>query len=393
MTPKEWTEALRGESERLEWKESDRQGEEILRAACALANDLGATGRDGYIVLGVRNDGSLVGTDTSDEAMQRLVNRLGSTKIQPSPSVSVSRGEGDLSGLLAIQVTPYPVPPVVRVDGVPWVRVGSSTRKATDADLARLQERRPENRLPFDQRAAAGAGLDDLNITLKESYLLAKSENSAPESFPDFEAWLGQREILRRSRSGWAPTFAGLLVFGLSPDRYVPGAVVEFVRYAGQDFDSPVARRKTILGSIPAQLDTLWAQLESQVIEVPAGEEGIRSPFVPSYPLEALKELARNLLQHRLYEGTNAPARVAWFDDRVVFNNPGSRFGRAGEGDFGEHSDYRNPTITRFLVELGYVERLGRGIRLVRNQLEKLGSPPLEAETDGFTTVTIRRRS
>jgi len=392
MTPQEWVEALRGESERVEWKESDRATEDFLRAACALANDLGGSGRDGFILLGVRNDGTRVGADSSDEAIQRIVNRLTSTKVQPTPSVSVFKGEGGQSGLLAVRVAPYPVPPVVRVDGVAWVRVGTTTRRATDADLTRLQERRPENRLPFDQRAAPGASVEDLSVALKEQYLVEKGEDTTPDSFPSFEAWLGQREILRRPPAGWTPTVAGLLVFGISPHRFIPGAIIEFVRYAGNDFESPVARRKTITGSLPVQLDTLWAQLESQIAEVPAKDQGIRSPFVSLYPLEGLKELARNLVQHRLYEGTNAPARVAWLDDRVVFSNPGSRFGRAGEGDFGEHSDYRNPTITRFLVELGYVERLGRGIRLVRSQLEKMGSPPLEAETDGFTTVTIRRR-
>jgi ATP-dependent DNA helicase RecG len=252
------------------------------------------------------------------------------------------------------------------------------------------QEWGPENRLQFDKRAAPGASVEDLSVALREQHLVEKCGDTAPETFPDFDAWLGQREILRRSPSGWSPTVAGMLVFGISPHRFIPGAIVEFVRYAGIDFESPIARRKTITGSLPVQLDTLWAQLESQIAEVPAGDEGIRSPFGPLYSLEGLKDLARNLVQHRLYEGTDAPARVAWLDDRVVFINPGSRFGQAREGVFGEHSDYRNPTITRFLVELGYVERLGRGIRLVRRQLEKMGSPALEVETDGFTTVTIR---
>src|SRR3989304_3854949 len=100
MTPQEWAEALRGESERVEWKESDRQAEELLRAACALANDLGGNGGDGRILLGVRNDGTRVGTDTSDGAIQRIANRLSSTKVQPTPSVSVFKGEGEHLGLL-----------------------------------------------------------------------------------------------------------------------------------------------------------------------------------------------------------------------------------------------------------------------------------------------------
>jgi len=169
--------------------------------------------------------------------------------------------------------------------------------------------------------------------------------------------------------------------------------MVEFARYAGPDFDAPVASRKTIAGGLPDQLDALWAQLQANAAEIPGESHGIRSPFLPLYPLDALKELARNLVQHRLYEGTNAPGRVSWLSDQIVFNNPGSRFGRASEGDFGEHSDYRNPTITRFLAERGYVERLGWGIRLVRTLLARNSNPPLEVQTDGFTTVLVRRRA
>jgi ATP-dependent DNA helicase RecG len=94
-----------------------------------------------------------------------------------------------------------------------------------------------------------------------------------------------------------------------------------------------------------------------------------------------------------LYEGTNAPARVEWFTDRVVFSNPGGPFGRASEDAFGEHSDYRNPRLTGGLLELGYVQRLGRGVRRIEKQLRANGNPPLLVETDGFTSITVRRRT
>jgi predicted HTH transcriptional regulator len=74
-----------------------------------------------------------------------------------------------------------------------------------------------------------------------------------------------------------------------------------------------------------------------------------------------------------------------------MFSNPGGPFGQAGQGEFGAHADYRNPTLTRWLVELGYVEQLGRGIRLVQRRLAENANPELEVETDGFTRVTVRR--
>jgi ATP-dependent DNA helicase RecG len=227
---------------------------------------------------------------------------------------------------------------------------------------------------------------------LRNLYEADRRIDNEPDTFPGLEPWLGQKGIVRRAGGAWMPTAAGVLVWGLDPQSQFPGATIEFARYAGTDFDAALVTRRTSAGRLADQLETLWAQLQANVAEVPAEAVGIRTPVVPEYPVDALKELARNLVQHRLYDGTNAPGRVSWFDDRIVFNNPGQPFGHASDGEFGEHSDYRNPTITRLLMEAGYVERLGRGVRKVRALLQKNGNPPLDVQTNGYTTVMVGRR-
>src|SRR5437870_5511107 len=89
-----WRDALTGESERVEWKQSD-DADEMLRSTCALANDLGGSGRGGYLLIGIDKHGRAVGTDTSDAAQQRVVSRLSSTRILPTPSLSVVPEELD----------------------------------------------------------------------------------------------------------------------------------------------------------------------------------------------------------------------------------------------------------------------------------------------------------
>lgn len=395
MTPEELREALASESERVEWKQSQSDVGDILRAACALANDLGDSRRPGYLVLGVANDGRTVGLPGDlDQEQQKLANRLSSTRLLPTPTYNMEPVERDGRILLIVRIEPYPVPPVVMVDGTAWIRRGTVTERAREADLLRLRERRPENRQPFDYRLLPEASLADLQLSiLRPMYETAKESDHDPVSFPELEAWLTSKELGRILPNGWAPNAAAILLFGEGARRFFPGAMVEFVRYRGTEFDAPVALRKTIIGTLPDQLGALWAQLNIHLVSVPTPSEGIRTPYRPEYPLEALRELARNLLQHRLYEGTNAPARVEWFDDRIVFSNPGGPFGHAGEGDFGSHADYRNPTITRWLVELGYVEQLGRGIRRVQRLLSQNENPDLEVETDGYTIVTVRRVS
>ncbi|HKV08059.1 MAG TPA: RNA-binding domain-containing protein [Thermoanaerobaculia bacterium] len=393
MTPEELREALAGESERVEWKQSASDPSDIFHAACALANDLGDSRRPGYLVIGVANNGSVVGLqENPDQAQQKLANRLSSTRLLPTPSYNIEPVKKDEKVILIVRIEPYPVPPVVRVDGSVWVRTGTVTQRARDADLLRLQERRPEHRQPFDYRLLQGVRFEDLRLSLMRSmYEAAREGDHDPESFPEIESWLTRKDLGRTHHGVWIPNAAAVLLFGESPQTFFPGAAVEFVRYGGTDVESPVAARKTITGTLPDQLEALWAQLNANLASIPAATEGIRTPYRPEYPVEALRELARNLVQHRLYEGVNAPGRVEWFEDRIVFSNPGGPFGHASEGQFGSHADYRNPTITRWLVELGYVEQLGRGIRLVRRMLANNGNPDLEVDTDGFTIVTARR--
>ena len=394
MTPEEIREALSGESERVEWKQSAADAGDILHAACALANDLGDSRRPGFLVIGMANNGKIVGLQGDlDKEQQKLTSRLSSTRLLPTPTYGMEPVEASGKVLLIVHIEPYSVPPIVAVDGTAWIRRGTVTERAREADLLRLRERRPENRQPFDYRLVHGATLDDLRLAvLRPMYLAAKENDHDRESFPDIEDWLTRKDLGRSFQGTWTPNLAAILLFGENPRVFLPGAAAEFVRYGGTDVDAPVASRKSVAGPLSDQLDGLWAQLSAHLASIPAPSEGIRTPYRPEYPLEALKELARNLLQHRLYEGTNAPARVEWFDDRIVFSNPGGPFGHASEGEFGSHADYRNPTITRWLVELGYVEQLGRGVRLVRRMLAQNGNPDLKVETDGFTVVTVRKQ-
>lgn len=391
-------ELYRTETDRIEWKRSPQDSDGILRAVCALANDLGGNGAPGRLVIGLDKDGARRGVDAErlDQLQQDLSSRLRSTKIQPTPSFDISVDTGDdRINLLVITIIPYPVPPVVMVDGVAWVRQGSSTRRATQADLLRLNERRPEHSQPFDLRPIAAASLEDLSLgLLRAKYEAERVDDLDEETFPGLEQWLTQHQLGRTLAGTWHPNPAALLLFGVSPQSWLPGAKVEFVRYAGQDIDSEVVARKTVTGTLADQLEGVWAQMSAHLASVPdhQGRDSIVERYLPQYPIDALKELARNLVQHRLYEGTHAPGRIEWFSRHIELSNPGGPFGRASEGEFGEHSDYRNPIVTAGLVDLGYVQQLGRGVRRVRLLLARNGNPPLEIETDGFTRLVLRAR-
>lgn len=397
MRPEDHDEILRGESPHVERKSSHKDRSEILQAVCAFANDLEGSSRSSFLVVGVDDHGAATGSYDSakaaDDAQKALASMLSSTQIIPHPSCPIHVAAHQGHTIFIIEVAPYEVPPVVKVNGTAWVRKGTTTQRASDSDLRRLEERRPIHLRPFDVRPADGTELTDLDEgLLRQRYNAARSADSDPESFLEFVPWLVQQGVGLRGDSGFVPSIAGLLVYGLSPQSYLSGAEIDVTRFRGSGYDSEIIARKRFGGSLPTQLKGLWDYLGALIEDEALPERGMIAGFIPSYPLDALKELARNLVQHRDYAAARAPSRIAWFSDRIELTNPGGPFGQASQGELGEHSDYRNPALTNLLVELGYVERAGRGLRRVRALLLRFGHPPLEVATNGYTSITLRRR-
>lgn len=155
----------------------------------------------GRLIIGVDNSGGLRGLDEGalgghDKAAQKLANWLSSTKIWPHPSWSLIREVKEAKVIWIVVVEPCGVPPAVSVDQRVWVRKGTTTRLATEADLQKLRERRPENLSPFDSRMVRGASIEDLDDRrLQERYAVARENDAERESFPSFEGWLGQHEL------------------------------------------------------------------------------------------------------------------------------------------------------------------------------------------------------
>jgi predicted HTH transcriptional regulator len=111
--------------------------------------------------------------------------------LSPTGSFDIAVLELDGKTVFVIRVEPYPVPPLVRVNEVAWVRSASTTVKATDADETRLRERRPEGHEPFDCRRVRDATIETLDVSrLAARHAAAREDDADPETFPELPAWL-----------------------------------------------------------------------------------------------------------------------------------------------------------------------------------------------------------
>lgn len=386
------------ESDRCERKESlttRETRERVGQAICAFANDLPGHGRPGVILIGVRDDGSCAGIDITPQLLQTLADFRNNGQIQPLPSLVVEQRELDGCRVAVAYVEPSEQPPV-RYQGRVWIRVGSHRAPATPEEERRLNERRQSRDTPFDLRPFYAATLNDLDLRLfQEIYLPAAV---APEVL--LENGRSVQEQLASLRlcvpeEPWTPTVLGILCIGKQPQDFLPGAFVQFLRIDGEDLSDPVVDNKDLSGPLVDLLRRLDELLElnirTSVVISPHSEESRH----PDYPLAALQQIARNAVLHRSYEGTNAPIRLLWFNNRVEILSPGGPYGQVTRSNFGRSglTDYRNRHLAEAMRVLGYVQRFGAGIAIARRALATNGNPDLEFQPeDSYVLATMRPR-
>jgi len=363
------------ESHRVERKRSLSEPDRVREAICAFANDLPGTGRPGYVLVGVEDDGRLAGLPATDELLRDLSAMRDDGKIQPIPSMIVYNIDVPTSGsVVVVEVHPADAPPV-RVRGRVWVRPGPRRGIATLDEERRLTERRVSHARTFDQTPCRMAKLQDLDLELfRGSYLpavIAKEVLDANQR--TVEDQLASLRFLDPATG--VPTFGGVLALARDPLQFVPGAYIQFVRFDGLDMAAPVVDAKEVTGSLVAQLRTLVTVMQAQIRSALVRVDDLRSTQVPDYPMAALRELAHNAVMHRNYETSNNPVRVSWFADRVEISNPGGLFGEVTPETFGRRNDYRNRVLAEAMKGLGFVERYGVGVGRVRDALRQNGNP------------------
>ena len=377
------------ESDLVERKESAADGRKIRRNICAFANDLPGNGCAGVILVGIRDDGSCASLTIDDRLLKRLADVHGEGDILPLPSMTVQKRVLNGCAVAVVTVEPAPDPPV-RYRGRAWIRVGPSVREAGIADERRLGERRRAADLPFDMRAAVGVTIAALDLDFTRDHYLPNA--IAREVLDQNERPLAHQLQSLRLVHGATPTWAAVLSFGSDPQAFVPGAYVQFLRIDGAEITDPIRDQKQLTGRLDDVLRRLDELLELNISVRTEVAGGLRERRRSDYPLDALRQLARNAVMHRTYEGTNTPVRIHWFSDRVEIASPGGLFGRITPENFGMgDTDYRNPLLAEIMHHLGFAQRFGLGVRLARHALVENGNPPPEFDFQPTLVVATVR--
>ncbi len=179
------------------------------------------------------------------------------------------------------------------------------------------------------------------------------------------------------------PTNGAMLAFGRDPQRWLPGAYVQFVRFDGEEVVDPIKDSEVLAGRLDDVLESLGRLVKLNVGTRLDIVSGPREKRFPDYPVEAIRQLAHNAVMHRSYEGTHAPSRLYWFSERVEIESPGGLFGAVTpETLLRGATDYRNQLIAEIMHNLGFAQRFGFGIPLALRTLRSNGNAEPDFQTE-----------
>lgn len=385
------------ESELSERKES-LQGDvpkKARQAICAFANDFSNHNKAGVLFIGAKDDGEPSGVAITDRLLLQLADMKTDGNILPLPVLSVEKRILKESEMAVVTVMPSDMPPV-KYEGRIWIRTGPRRSIANAQEERMLNEKRRYKNLPFDIYPIPSAKISDLSKTIFENEYLpsAVAPDVLEANGRTYEERLSSCRMIV-SPNDTTPTILGLLALGKSPQDFLPGASVQFLRINGMELTDSVVDEEKIGGALVELIrrteEKLKAHNRESVDIVSSPTHTIERP----YPQPALQQILYNAVLHRTYEHTNAPIRIYWFNDRIEITSPGGPYGNVTVSNFGNPgiTDYRNPNIGDVLKTFGYIQAFGRGIATARKELEKNGNPDLEFIVNESTVLcTIRKR-
>lgn len=137
------------ESYQVEFTISTGNMDKFCETICAFANDMPGSRKNGYLIIGAKDDGSIAGMRIDDALLKKIAGIRSDGNILPLPTMSVERFSFPEGDLLVVEVQPSDLPPV-HYRGRIFIRIGPRRDIATETEERILAERRCSFMATFD---------------------------------------------------------------------------------------------------------------------------------------------------------------------------------------------------------------------------------------------------
>lgn len=376
------------ESFHIERTVSTTNTDKFCQAICAFSNDLPNSGKPGYLLIGVNDDGSLSGLRVTDKLLQYFAGLRTDGNILPIPVMTVDHVSFNDGDVIVVKVIPATGPPV-RYKGRCHIRIGPRKDIASEAEEKVLIERRLSSLKAFDMCPCRDASIEDLDLSLFSRLYLpnAIAEDVLESDNRTIKEQLASLRLFDKQMD--CPTNAAVLLFGKNTKYFFPGAYIQHVFFDGLDNAADISNQNEFSGNLISMLPKLEAFVETSVIQKrPSPVSVLQEEILVNYPQWAIRELLMNAVMHRDYQ-SNTPTKFYQYKDRLEIVNPGGLFGNARPENFPDVNDYRNPVIAEALKVMGYVNKFNRGIARVQKELVDNGNGKAHFTVDKVTVFSV----
>lgn len=350
LTRTEFAKEFNAEGDLVEFKRGTGQ-EALQTSAVAFSNS-----RGGVILIGVEDDGSVVGRSTDGGTLDaihtalRNAHDLGRYEIAsvdvggtPVVVVSIARREQGFTQ---------------SSNGRVLVRRGTQDVALFGSELQRLINERSSSR--FESTVT--------DITLESV------DRAASERLRDAYGWMVDSAAERSERLSEIGllqddklTVAGALHLLADPATMLGKAYVEVLRYP-DDTTPDYDRRDEVRGPLARQVEA-GIRLVAEHLGNDLVVLGARRFELPKIPEVVIREALVNALAHRSYEQNGTPVRVELRPGSVTIISPGRLPEPVTVGNMRETTAARNLDVIRALRRLGLAEDAGRGVDVMQDTM------------------------
>lgn len=366
-----------GENSALEFKRDGIAPDELAKEIVGMLNREG-----GVILIGVEDDGNISGIEKTNE---EWISNISRNNIIPAADLIATKVEIKDRYIFYLEVPKGKDKPYQTNKAQFIIRVGSTNRNATQQELLRLFQQ--AGVLHFDATPVTGTSPAALNQTALDQYFTPYGIDLSREENP--QVLFRNTEILHETGE---LTVAGLLTFGINPQRYLYNACVSFAHFAGTEITDTLIDKQVIEGTLPNQVNTVLAIIKNNW-RTPSIIEGLKTvPTDTVYEDRIFRELIVNACVHRNYSIHGSRIRIFLFDNRIEFRSPGRLPNSVSIEKLAYGVSHApNPVIVKFMENLGYIDKLGRGLPMVVQAAKSKGKTVLFEEFGEEFIVTLFR--
>jgi len=369
-----------GEGEQVEFKRGTVVPDVVAKVVCAFLNH-----RGGRVIIGVGDDGELIGVPNAETIAEQLQSSL-SRMITPPALWTVEQQETEGKNFVIVEVPEGMDKPYVAGGAIYYSRKGERVVAATRDEISELIRKRADASQRWERQIVVGADINDLDSTLiSETAQMAVDAERWQGDPKDAAAFLHSLGLFE---SGGV-TNAALVLFGVTPTRWLPQVRVRLlVLPSGKAGDRHSVDRvfeKNLLRTaqqIPEALSVYGGGVESSFTK-----ESWQREERLLYPATALREGVMNALIHRDY-ARNGTIIIQIQPHRIKISNPGGLPDELKVSDLKrDHASVpRNPDIAHVCYLQKLIEKIGRGTQRIVEDCRKAKIKEPKWETSPLET-------